>query len=126
MFGFGAAPKIEGFEHKVMTVDEMKAAGALIVDIRTPPEWYQTGVIEGAKLVTFQDPLSFLGAIKDEIADGRDIVLVCRSGNRTSASPRAGRQDPEPDRLGGRRHAQGDRRRLQNRAAKLIGADFRG
>ncbi|GGD27285.1 rhodanese-like domain-containing protein [Sinisalibacter lacisalsi] len=86
MFGFGAAPKVEGFEHKVMSVDEMKASGALIVDIRTPPEWYQTGVIEGAKLVTFQDPQSFLGAIEDEIADGRDIVLVCRSGTRTQAA----------------------------------------
>jgi rhodanese-related sulfurtransferase len=86
MFGFGAAPKIEGFEHKVMSVDEMKAAGALIVDIRTPPEWYQTGVIEGARLVTFQEPQSFLDAIKDEIGDGRDIVLVCRSGSRTQAA----------------------------------------
>ncbi len=86
MFGFGAAPQIEGFEHKVMSVDDMKASGALIVDIRTPPEWYQTGVIEGAKLLTFQDPQTFVAAIKDDIADGRDIVLVCRSGNRTQAA----------------------------------------
>lgn len=86
MFGFGAAPQIEGFEHKVMTVEEMKAAGALIVDIRTPPEWYQTGVIDGAKLITFQDPQSFIAEIKDDIADGRDVVLVCRSGSRTQAA----------------------------------------
>lgn len=86
MFGFGAAPQIEGFEHKAITVDEMKASGALIVDIRTPPEWYQTGVIEGAKLVTFQDPQTFVAAIRDDIADGRDVVLVCRSGSRTQAA----------------------------------------
>ena len=86
MFGFGAPPKIEGYEHKVMSVDEMNASGALIVDIRTPPEWYQTGVIDGARLVTFQDPQSFLGAIQSDIADGRDIVLVCRSGSRTQAA----------------------------------------
>jgi rhodanese-related sulfurtransferase len=64
----------------------MTASGALVVDIRTPPEWYQTGVIEGAKLITFQDPQSFVDAIKDDIADGRDIVLVCRSGSRTQAA----------------------------------------
>ncbi len=86
MFGFGRPPQIEGFEHKVMTVDEMTASGALVVDIRTPPEWYQTGVIEGAKLIPFQDPQSFIDQIKDDIADGRDVVLVCRSGSRTQAA----------------------------------------
>ena len=84
-FGFGR-PQVEGFEHKVMSVDEMKTSGALVVDIRTPPEWYQTGVIEGAKLVTFQDPQTFVAQIKDDIADGRDVVLVCRSGSRTQAA----------------------------------------
>ncbi len=84
--GFGRRPQIEGFEHKAMTVDEMKASGALIVDIRTPPEWFQTGVIEGAKLLTFQDPQTFVDAIRDDIADGRDVVLVCRSGSRTGAA----------------------------------------
>ena len=32
-----------------MTVDQMKADGALIVDIRTPEEWAETGVIDGAE-----------------------------------------------------------------------------
>ena len=86
MFGFGRRPQIEGFEHKVMTVDEIAASGALLVDIRTPPEWHQTGVIEGAKLITFQDPQGFIDQIKDEIADGRDVVLICRSGSRTQAA----------------------------------------
>jgi rhodanese-related sulfurtransferase len=86
MFGHfgGGAQQAQNFDHKFMTVEEMKANGGLIVDIRTPPEWYQSGVIEGARLVPFQDPQSFLAEIKDEIADGRDVILVCRSGNRTA------------------------------------------
>lgn len=72
-----------GYEHKVMTVDEMRASGALVVDIRTPPEWHQTGVIEGARLIPFSDPNAFVAEIGPDIADGRDVVLVCRSGSRT-------------------------------------------
>ncbi len=78
-----------GYEHKAMTVDEMRAAGGLIVDIRTPPEWAETGVIEGAELVTFANADSFLARIGPEIADGRDLILICRSGNRTAAAARA-------------------------------------
>lgn len=78
-----------GFEHRAMSVDEMKATGGLIVDIRTPQEWVQTGVIDGATLETFRDPQSFLAQIGPEIADGRDLILVCRSGNRTAAAARA-------------------------------------
>lgn len=72
-----------------MTVDQMKADGALVVDIRTPEEWAETGVIEGAKLVTFTDPESFLAAVGPELADGRDLVLVCRSGRRSGAAAEA-------------------------------------
>lgn len=84
MFGTGQPPA--GYTHKLMTVDEMRAAGALIVDIRTAPEWFQTGVIDGAMLLTFDDPHRFAAAIADDIADGREIVLVCRSGTRTQAA----------------------------------------
>lgn len=83
--GTGAA----GYEHASLTVDEMKATGGLIVDIRTPPEWSETGVIDGAELVTFNDPASFLAKVGPAIADGRDLVLICRSGNRTDAAARA-------------------------------------
>jgi len=78
-----------GFEQRFMTVEEMRETGGLIVDIRTPPEWVETGVIDGARLVTFNDPASFLAQVGPDIADGRDLVLICRSGNRTSAAARA-------------------------------------
>ena len=79
-----------GFAHEPLSVDQMRARGALIVDIRTPPEWAQTGVIDGAELVTFEHPSSFpaafLTAVGDQIEDGREVVLICRSGNRTQAA----------------------------------------
>ena len=78
-----------GYDHTFMPADEMQAANALIVDIRTPQEWRETGVIEGARLVTFNDPGSFLDQVGAELADGRDLILVCRSGNRTQAAARA-------------------------------------
>lgn len=78
-----------GFEHTVLSVDEMKQTGGLIVDIRTPPEWAETGVIEGAQLVTFTDPARFLAKVGPAIADGRDLILICRSGSRSEAAARA-------------------------------------
>lgn len=60
-----------------------------IIDVRTPPEWAQTGTIKDAKLITAYsnnykvDP-SFLEQI-EKIAPTKDapLALVCRSGNRS-------------------------------------------
>lgn len=80
----GAGDGAQNFDHRFMSVEDMRASGGLIVDIRTPPEWFQSGVIEGAKLLPFHDPQSFLAEVGPEIADGRDLILVCRSGTRTA------------------------------------------
>lgn len=63
-------------------------ANSLLVDIRTPGEWQESGVIEGALLVTYSDAASFLEAIAPHLEDGQSIALVCRSGNRTSRAAR--------------------------------------
>ena len=60
----------------------------LLVDIRTPGEWQQTGVIEGALLVTYSDADSFLAAVIPHLEQGQRIALVCRSGNRSSRAAR--------------------------------------
>ena len=78
-----------GYETLPMTVEEMQAGGALIVDIRAPEEWAETGVIEGAKLVTFTDADSFLAAVGGDLADGRDLVLICHSGRRSGLAAEA-------------------------------------
>lgn len=81
--------KAEPYVTQVMTVDQMRANGGLIVDIRTPEEWAESGVIEGARLVTFEGPDSFLAALGPDLASGRDLILVCRSGRRTAAAAEA-------------------------------------
>ena len=75
-----------GYETRAMTAADMVAENALIVDVRTKAEWQETGVIDGARLVTFADPESFLAAIKDDLAPGQDLVLVCHSGRRSAAA----------------------------------------
>ncbi|CUH81438.1 rhodanese-like domain-containing protein [Tropicibacter naphthalenivorans] len=60
----------------------------LLVDIRRPEEWKQTGVIEGALLVTYTDPDSFMQAVLPHIQPGQKLALICRSGNRTSRASR--------------------------------------
>ncbi len=62
-----------------------------IVDIRTPSEWQETGIIAGAKTITF-DP-SNKSAFLDELSKAVDIkkpiALVCRSGRRSTAAAAA-------------------------------------
>ncbi len=60
----------------------------LLVDVRRPDEWRQTGVVEGALLLTYEDADSFLAAIRPYLQDGQSVSLVCRSGGRSSAAAR--------------------------------------
>ncbi|MGY6568998.1 MAG: rhodanese-like domain-containing protein [Salinarimonas sp.] len=63
-------------------------ANTLVVDIRRPEEWVQTGVVEGAVLVTFTDAESFVARIAPMLEPGQSLALICRSGNRTSRAAR--------------------------------------
>lgn len=56
----------------------------LLVDIRTPAEWKETGVINGALLVTYSTPDAFMAAVKPHLKPGQRLGLICRSGNRSS------------------------------------------
>ncbi len=60
----------------------------LVVDIRRPEEWVQTGVVEGAVLVTYTDAESFVARIAPMLEPGQSVALICRSGNRTSRAAR--------------------------------------
>ncbi|GBD16171.1 Thiosulfate sulfurtransferase GlpE [bacterium HR26] len=54
-------------------------AGALIVDVREPHEW-RAGHIPGAVHI----PLDQLATRLGELDAEREIILVCRSGNRSA------------------------------------------
>ena len=74
----------------IPTLEAMRKAGVPVVDIRTPMEWRQTGIIEGSHTVMFFGPdgrydvQAFLEALKKAgIGKKTPFILVCRSGSRT-------------------------------------------
>ena len=67
---------------------ELERAPLLLVDIRQPHEWQQTGVLPNALLIPFDDPASFIEALEPHLQPGQPVALICRTGNRTN---RAGR-----------------------------------
>lgn len=64
-----------------------------IYDIRRPEEWQQTGVIRGSQLLTFVDTsgrvtANFLPRFTRAVGKDDPVILICRTGNRTSALAR--------------------------------------
>ena len=57
----------------------LRDAGAFVLDVRKPDEW-AAGHIEGATLI----PLAQLASRVAEVPRGRNVVVVCRSGNRSA------------------------------------------
>lgn len=66
-------------EVSVQQALEMKNEGAFVLDVRQPEEWNQ-GHIEGATLI----PLGELPNRLKELPGNQEIVIVCRSGNRSA------------------------------------------
>lgn len=70
-------------------LERLATAGALIIDIRTRPEWEDTGVIKGSRLLTFfdesgrYDAPAWLQRVKALRQGQQPVVVICRSGNRT-------------------------------------------
>ncbi|MBI5898006.1 MAG: rhodanese-like domain-containing protein [Rhodocyclales bacterium] len=66
------------------------AAGKItLIDIRTPPEWKETGVAKGAQLLNMLHPQGapgFTNALLDKLKGDKNapIALICRTGNRTT------------------------------------------
>lgn len=78
---------------ETLTAPEAQAAAAAgrltIIDIRTPPEWRQTGVAQGASLIDMRHPQGAQGFLRDvlqRVGGDRNapIGLICRTGNRTT------------------------------------------
>lgn len=68
---------------------QLQKSGVPLIDIRTSPEWEQTGIISGSQLLTFFDEhggaspgpwLQKAGAIAKP---NQPVILICRSGSRT-------------------------------------------
>jgi len=73
-------------------VDEaVVKSGITVVDIRTKPEWADTGVVKDAVLITFFDEQgrydvdAFLKELDKYVSKDKEFALICRTGSRTSA-----------------------------------------
>ena len=73
-----------------VTPDIVKS-GIKIIDIRTEPEWVQTGIVKDSIAITFfdargnYDPEKFLNELSTHVSKGEEFALICRTGNRTTA-----------------------------------------
>ncbi len=60
-----------------------------IIDIRTPSEWRETGIVKGAYTLTFfdergnYDTEGFLKALNSIVKKDEKFALICRTGSRT-------------------------------------------
>ena len=67
---------------------QLLKSGVTVIDIRTRPEWEETGIVPGSKLLTYFDERgradpAWLEKLKPMARPGDPIVVICRSGNRT-------------------------------------------
>jgi rhodanese-related sulfurtransferase len=68
---------------------QVQAGKITLIDIRTPPEWKETGVARGAKQINMLHPQGAAGFVEQllgEVKGDRSapIALICRTGNRTT------------------------------------------
>lgn len=70
-------------------LDRLVGSGVALIDIRTQPEWEDTGIVGGSRLLTFfdergrADPAAWLGKLRPIVGPDQPVIVICRSGNRT-------------------------------------------
>lgn len=73
------------------TLAKLAAGGMPVVDVRTAPEWQETGVLAGSHLMTFfndngqSDPTAWLSKFKALVPPNTPVAIICRSGRRSAA-----------------------------------------
>ncbi len=62
----------------------------IVIDIRTPGEWKQTGIVKGAHTIMFFDERGgyntkeFLKELEKIVKKDKPFALICRTGSRTT------------------------------------------
>ena len=73
----------------VVTPEFVNSTKMKIIDIRTPEEWRETGIIKGVYTLTFfnkngdYDIYSFLNSLNKIVKKDEKFALICRTGSRT-------------------------------------------
>jgi rhodanese-related sulfurtransferase len=73
-------------------VERLVRSGVPIIDVRTAPEWEETGIVAGSRLLTYfdekgrADPPAWLEKVKPIAKPGEPVILICRSGNRSKTA----------------------------------------
>jgi len=86
---FGARADVVDIDNAELA--KLAASGVPVIDIRTRPEWEETGIVPGSHLLTFfdergkADPGLWLERAQVVAKPGDPVIVICRSGNRTKA-----------------------------------------
>jgi rhodanese-related sulfurtransferase len=73
-------------------LERLIKSGVPVIDIRTAPEWQETGIVTGSHLFTYfdeqgrADPPAWLAKVKPIAKPGDPVIVICRSGNRSKAA----------------------------------------
>ena len=74
----------------ILPTPELVEGGIKVIDIRTEPEWVQTGIVKGSITLTFfdaqgnYDAVAFLKQLDRHVDKNTEFALICRTGNRTT------------------------------------------
>ena len=75
-------------------LQELLDQGVTLIDIRLEEEWQQTGIVKGSKTITFFDHMgrinpNFVPQFTSIADPEKPVMLICRTGNRTTAASQA-------------------------------------
>jgi len=85
-----AISSLFGQLEQILVTENFLEKDIKIVDIRTPPEWKQTGIVKGSYTIMFFDEKGgydmkhFLSELNKIVKDGEKFALICRTGSRTT------------------------------------------
>ncbi len=79
---------------EIINIDNAQLGGLLaqnvpLIDIRTAPEWSETGIVAGSHMLTFfdangnYDARSWLAQLEPIAGKDDPVILICRTGRRT-------------------------------------------
>lgn len=88
LLSFSAMAEIKDIDNS--TLQKLLKDKVALVDIRTPEEWKETGIVEGSHLLTFFDKNgrynidAWMNDFEKIANKNQPVILICRTGNRTT------------------------------------------